>query len=353
MNYLIFRNDGIGDLIVSTPLINEIKKNDPNSKVYLITSDRNDEFAELLLNHIVDHKFRLRSKPTLFELIGLFFKLIKISFNYTIVLKPKNYNYWLAFLLFPKTKLGVQIVSDYKEGIKHRPSAFLSKILLNYYEIIDYSENYTKDSNIHHYQHYLNIFNKFISNHQIDSNKIYRYFRPVFENEFSHINEYFKNNRITLIHLDEKWERISWNTKNYIDLIVKIKEKTNNTVIVTEGIRSTYINDEVKNYLMLESTSVAELNKSSSVNNIYYIQTPSIKLITYLVYLSNLVVEPHGSLAHIASMFNKKTIDLIYPEYINYLKKWKPRTDKYSQISISDFEKTINEINEVIDIFNC
>ena len=74
---------------------------------------------------------------------------------------------------------------------------------------------------------------------------------------------------------------------------------------------------------MLESTSVTELNKSSSVNNIYYIQTPSIKLITYLVYLSNLVVEPHGSLAHIASMFNKKTIDLIYPEYINYLKKWR------------------------------
>ena len=77
---------------------------------------------------------------------------------------------------------------------------------------------------------------------------------------------------MNLIHLDGHWERMRWNTKNYMDLIVKIKEKTNNTVIVTEGIRATYINDEVKNYLMLESTSVADLNKSSSVNNIYYIR---------------------------------------------------------------------------------
>ena len=163
MNYLIFRNDGIGDLIVSTPLINEIKKNDPYSKIYLITSERNDEFAEFLLNNIVDYKFKLNSKPTLIEMIRLFFKLMKVSFEYTIVLKPKNYNYWLAYFLFPEVKLGVQIVSDYKKSIKYRPSIFFSKILLKNYERIDYSDNYSKDTNIHHFQHYLNIFNKFIT----------------------------------------------------------------------------------------------------------------------------------------------------------------------------------------------
>ena len=48
MNYLIFRNDGIGDLIVSTDSIQRIRTNDKNAKITLICSRRNYQYAKIL-----------------------------------------------------------------------------------------------------------------------------------------------------------------------------------------------------------------------------------------------------------------------------------------------------------------
>ena len=48
MNYLIFRNDGIGDLIVSSEGIKKIHKSDEDAHITLICSDRNIEYAKIL-----------------------------------------------------------------------------------------------------------------------------------------------------------------------------------------------------------------------------------------------------------------------------------------------------------------
>ena len=62
MNILIFRDDGIGDLIVTTSLIEKIILLNNKIKITLVVSDRNIGYAAILLDNgkvnKKDFKFR-------------------------------------------------------------------------------------------------------------------------------------------------------------------------------------------------------------------------------------------------------------------------------------------------------
>ena len=56
-NVLIFRTDKIGDLLISCPAIITIKKNINDSKITIITSKNNYEYAKNLKIFDIVHKF--------------------------------------------------------------------------------------------------------------------------------------------------------------------------------------------------------------------------------------------------------------------------------------------------------
>ena len=58
MNYLIFRTDRIGDFLITSTLIKAIKRNDKNSKISVVSSNKNNEFIKK--NNLVDKVFLLR-----------------------------------------------------------------------------------------------------------------------------------------------------------------------------------------------------------------------------------------------------------------------------------------------------
>ena len=48
MKIALIRDDGIGDLIVSSPIIENIRKFKPLSKIYIYCSNRNEEYCKIL-----------------------------------------------------------------------------------------------------------------------------------------------------------------------------------------------------------------------------------------------------------------------------------------------------------------
>ena len=58
MNYLIFRTDRIGDFLITLPLIKSIKRNNLNAKIYVVTSNKNDQFVKS--NKFVDKTILLK-----------------------------------------------------------------------------------------------------------------------------------------------------------------------------------------------------------------------------------------------------------------------------------------------------
>ena len=98
MNYLIIRDDGIGDLIVSTPLITEIKNIDKEAIFYLICSNRNIEFGKMLLNDGFVH-FLLNADEYKFRLVRFYkiiSKLLSVKFETIYILKSSYFNVLIA-----------------------------------------------------------------------------------------------------------------------------------------------------------------------------------------------------------------------------------------------------------------
>ena len=71
MNILIFRNDGIGDLIITTSLIERLLKHNIEAKITLICSNRNIEYAKILyqskklINYLIERNQLERNQKIL------------------------------------------------------------------------------------------------------------------------------------------------------------------------------------------------------------------------------------------------------------------------------------------------
>ena len=352
MKYLIFRNDGIGDFINTTPLIKRIADIDKDSKILLVASPRNYDYVSLFKQ--VDRIEKLNEDPKLSEIISLFFKIIKFNPDYSIVLKPKYYNYFLSKLSRAKKKIGLKIITDKKnkKNKKIKPHPIMIDFLMDHYETVDYSNNY-KNNNTHHSLHFTGLISLIFNNVKVNSLNQIEYLQPNIENSHKDLISNLKSQNLRdpfiLLHIDEKWNDIDWNISDFIDFFTILKTRAKKNIIITEGIIRT------KYY-----TSLIEINKitrafnhsgssfkvsEDSAHKIIFVDSPSIELLTAIVSNSDMVIELHGALTHISSTFNIPIVDLCKANYLNYFKKWKPISSKSIQIIHGKKDEVLEEIN--------
>ena len=65
MNYLIFRTDRIGDFLITSSLIKAIQRNDKESEIFIVASNKNQDFIEKY--QLVNKVFILKTKKYLIE----------------------------------------------------------------------------------------------------------------------------------------------------------------------------------------------------------------------------------------------------------------------------------------------
>ena len=124
MNYLIFRSDRIGDFLISSSLITAIKRNDTNSKIFIVASKKNETFIKKY--NLVDKVFLLRSQ-SIFDKFKLLMELRKYKFDNIIIADKKNRSILLTVLLNSKNK----IFNVSKHFQKNILSFFYKKVLID------------------------------------------------------------------------------------------------------------------------------------------------------------------------------------------------------------------------------
>ena len=167
MNYLIYRDDGIGDLIVSTPLIKSIRENDKNSYITLICSKRNIELAHLVKsNYLIDHIINIDEYDTYFKKFS-FYKIVNsLKIDHIIILKSSNFSIFFSKLLGiinnKNTYIsGIVPLNSSKNGNdRYKPSKILLNLIFDHYEVIDCRNNYENSKNIQMLDHYSNLGNQ-------------------------------------------------------------------------------------------------------------------------------------------------------------------------------------------------
>ncbi len=292
MNYLIFRTDRIGDFLISAILVKSLIKTYPNAKITVIASEKN--FSYIKDFKYIDEVFLL--KNNFFDKIKLIFKLKKKKFDKIIIHDDKKRSKFITFFLKAESKIFVKKNNQYSH-IK------IIKDILKKTEC-----DFHKDS--------LNIL----------------------DDKFP---KTFNSEKYIHFHFDEKWIHDDYikkfiniePTKNeLIGFINSIVKKSNRNLIITTGLKSPKLLNEV----------LSKLTNSKIIykNNLNFIDLEQV------VAKSDLLISCHGAISHVAAARNIKQIDIIDKTY-DY-SRWTEHFRNYNFIYRDKFNKISDQILRIL-----
>ena len=343
-NYLVIRNDGIGDLLLSLPLIAKIKEKNKQSKIYLICSNRNIELAKCLKKAKLIYKFYILDlkKSKYLTYVKIAYLLRNVIFKDIFILKPSVANLLLSLML-KRTKIySIISINKYKVSGKKRYSPpLLSKLFLSNYEFIDFRDDFYYSSNIHMSKHFLNLSNlaneikskyykNIIKDHNFFNSSLLGY-----EKRISNIIDLKNKKKIILFHFDEKWNDSIIDVKIFLKSIESFFVNKDILFFLTRGIKANKYEAKLKKILKLKIFK-KNIMISRKYNNIYFFRKNSYIELVSLVKICDLVVTPHGGLSHTSTLFGKKLLDLIKFERKIFYKKWKPLNMNVKQVNIDN-----------------
>jgi len=288
--YLLFRTDRIGDFLLSLILIKSIKRNDSNSHITLVSSEKNYEYIKS-------------------------FKIV----DDVILLKKSFFNKINTFLLLNKNSYKSIIIHDSK--IRSKIISYFLKSETKYYPKKKYLNSFIDEIKI-----ILNNLNFNFSNEDLNT---------LSSRNLNNSNINGKD--YILFHFDEKWifdqyinsyVNIEPSEKDLEVFLNNLAFKSNKKIIVTSG----------KNIpMILKNVFDKKLNQ-----NIKLIKSCSFIELEKVIANSSLLISCHGAVSHIAAAKNINQIDIIDQSY-NY-QKWTKHFRNYKSILRQDFKDLSTEI---------
>ena len=320
--YLFFRTDRIGDFLQSAILIKSIKRNDPNSIIEVVTSEKNYSYIQNL---------KLINKTTLYpdsfiKRIFFFKKLFFEKYKFVIALDGKKRSIYGCILSSSDFKYLLTTKYLYKKFLK----VFFNEIL------------YQKDFNtkIQEIKYLLTKLNFNYSETDLD----------LFANE--EFKNYQINNDNILLHFDEKWfysdyikkyTNIEPTYEEFNKFVNDIIDKTNKDLIITTGIKNNKILQIFQNEMIADSDFYYKKYKNNKI-----LLYPNLTFDELIKKISNtsLIISCHGAPSHAASAFNKKIIDIYDKSEELFYKRWNSHFRRYNFLYRNNFRNLADEILE-------
>tara|TARA_B100000941_G_C28459692_1_gene530007 strand:+ start:345 stop:1319 length:975 start_codon:yes stop_codon:yes gene_type:complete len=312
---LIFKTDRLGDLLNISPIISNLKLNNPSCEITLVCSSYNEPLVKYY-NH--DLNYVVYKKSIIAFLIENFYFIFSNKYDLILQLDGKNHSYLLSVLIRSTKKACINFIK-YKKffGLNlkiHRPN-FLIKFFFDFIEISYENYNHNDNKKFHYLGLYLSLLAKL--NIKIETRKHYLPFTPTSKN-------IFLNKKYLLFHLDRRWDIFPLNVRDNLKKKI-ISLSNHNKIIITSNIGSNYFYNFIKK----------ELKNSK---NIEFYDEPSLNNIISLVYFSETCVSSHsGLIVHSAAAFNKKIIDIVNQEIFNELDRWVPFEVNYKRYNVKNF----------------
>ena len=311
--FLILMNQNIGDMVVCSPILREIKVAYPNSILHVLASQNNKEIAKA--NPYVDDVIVYKNRWN--KLLPLLIKLRKLKFDFAIELEAKIITKVILMLKIIRPKF---ILSVSKREGRYGIAPL---------EIQPY-DYYTNSKLNHQRDTCLDILRLLDVDY---SNKQYDFF-------------YYKNNKKKsqdfLSGFDSKKILVGLNTTGS-----SLEQRISNEDIseILFGLRSISKNIIVFLIHKPEDNSwVKELildDQSSYVFPSY--RTESILDVAALVDSLDLLITPDTSLVHIACAFNKPLL-AIYKNDLDSFEAWKPKS-KFNKVIFSGDFYSLKSLN--------
>ena len=324
---LIFRTDRIGDFLVSSLLINNLKLKNKDLKVTVVCSEKN--FLYVKNSRLVDNVLLLPNN--FFKRLLFYLKILGKKYDVSIVLDGKKKSILTSILLKSKNKILVTNKNIYKKLL----SIFFTKIFYilpnetKIFELEKVSEylNYNFERKNTKYKNLNNLVNKKLINF------------------INNINNY------NIFHLDEKWifndyiKTYSNIEPSEIDLIAFLKNlssKTNENLLITCGGSKNYLIDFIKSNSSIVEENIYKL--SSYDNNLFIVDNIDIFNLEYIISHSSSIITCEGTPSHLANMYDKKMIIIIDKTEEKIFKNWTNHFTNYKLIHRTNFKDISKQI---------
>lgn len=327
-NILIFRTDRIGDLLLTCPAIIAIKNYFSDSKITLISSEKNYEYAKSLKIFNEVYKF---PKSNIIDKILLVNKLNKNRFNYIFIFDGKNRS--LISSIFVNSPNKIATISEKKAS--------------NFWKLFKIDIINNCNDNI------IKIFEDALIHKKINI-KIndFSFLKNKDDNNFAlkiKITEYIH------IHLDEKWiknlyikkyDHINPSYNDFVNFLNLVSKKFN--ILITTGLINFSLIEELKNKYFQKETDKIYLRKSHD-NFIYLIYKPTFFDIESLLRNTKTLISCHGAITHAANSFNIKIIDIIDKSKRSWYSRYTTHLNNYNSIFREDFKNIQQELLKKIN----
>jgi ADP-heptose:LPS heptosyltransferase len=330
MNYLIFRTDRVGDLILSSIILKSIKRSDSSNKIYVVCSKSNYNLAKSL--SFIDDAFIL--KKGFFNKLKLTIKIYSLKIKNILILDGKDRSILFSMLISAKKKIYV---------MNKKKFSFL---------FVRKKNNLIYDNELNDFK--INIIKKTLDKLHLNfSNKDLNILgdQQFFRNKKNSKLNFLDKNSYNLLHYDEKWIKDSYissyrNIELDIDklnsFLNSIINKNKIDLVVTSGKKSSMPLDQLKRTMNLLSDNI--YFKKNNKNYLYYIEQPSFNELIEIIYKSNLCITCHGSPTHISSSFGVKTIDILDGSKILIYRAYTKHLQNYNEVMRGNANETTKKI---------
>ena len=328
-DFLIFRTDRLGDFIIHSRPISELKKKFPDCRITVVCSDLNKKIISKF--SYIDNVIIFNKSDSLHIKFKTFIKIISINYFASFVLDGKNFSYLCNMFIRSKTKVGIIYKSTFSifsfKLDRIKPSSIYNYFFFDKVELFTSKKSLKKEEHLP--KIYINLFSDFISS------DITVYSKYSFEAQdasnllYSQIQTALKINDFIILHFDEKWVDLLSENNNLFNEIVNFQKYNNLRIIITS------YNNNFDYYKVLKSNfdyhdcfALTDSNKLSKfdISNILILDNLEIFLFERFIKNSKANISCHsGFIAQVCGSNNGNIIDIINNEDEILYSCWKPK----------------------------
>ncbi len=297
-NVLILRNDGLGDYVLTTPLISLLKNINPDINIDIIASHRNAKLIEYDNN--IRKIFVISHKPTLLDLLYASFKIKKYS-DYDLLIAAKHTKITQTSLLF-------NVISKKAIKIGFKISSSRRQYTLDSYKLT--FNNISNEDELKYYK-ILQMMLQSISSEKL----LFRFpyvLNEKFTNENKKISPNNKYNNI-LVNISGFEKSRIFTEEKIVQIKNSIKSIYNNiSIVFTSSPESYPILDSLLEKGALTQEEIGKYNIISLIQ-----EMPKY----------DLVITPDTAITHFASALNIKQV--IFYDIIEKYYEWSPDNNNF------------------------
>jgi len=291
MKICLVRNDKMGDMILTLPVVQGLKEVNKDYQIDIVCSKNNEKICKNYKS--INKIFLLENK--LYQIIKIISKLRNENYDYIFTFSPGIISILISIFSKSKTKSLLIFKSRYKNNYI---SKFLERIFGKFFFtnclIIDRQLRYSQKIPIHQTE----IMMELVAKNELKLNN-----NSEIKNEFRFNKIDLNSKKLCLIHLSSKWINKYFSEENFINLLDNLKNLKINIVMSTDGTSKKVFYEIFKRYEIITNEDFEHLKR---INNVLILDQLNFDNWTSIINSSTYVITPECGCTHIASLSEAK-----------------------------------------------